>query len=61
METEHFFTCPYCWQQISMLLDLSISEQTYIEDCEICCRPIKLNYTASDLELEDFSAENLEE
>lgn len=44
-----------------MLLDLSISEQTYIEDCEICCRPIKLNYTASDLELEDFSAENLEE
>ena len=27
-----------------MVLDLSISEQSYIEDCEVCCRPIELSY-----------------
>lgn len=26
-----------------MLLDLSVREQTYIEDCEVCCRSIHAN------------------
>lgn len=39
---EHFFSCPYCWEEISMLLDSSISQQEYVEDCEICCNPILL-------------------
>ncbi|MBT8301350.1 MAG: CPXCG motif-containing cysteine-rich protein, partial [Maribacter sp.] len=26
---EHFFQCPYCWEEISMLIDSSISKQTY--------------------------------
>jgi hypothetical protein len=25
---EYFFTCPYCWQQIPMVLDLSVDYQT---------------------------------
>lgn len=61
METEHFFICPYCWQEISMILDLSVAEQTYVEDCEVCCRPIQIRYTTNDLELNDFSADSLEE
>lgn len=56
-DEEHFFTCPYCWQAISMVLDLSVAEQTYIEDCEVCCRPITIFYTAQDYELQDFSAD----
>jgi hypothetical protein len=60
METEHFFTCPYCWQQISMVLDLSVGEQTYVEDCEVCCRPIRIAYAAEDSELTDFEADVLE-
>lgn len=43
---EHTFTCPYCWESISMLLDLSVREQTYVEDCEVCCRPIQIHYVA---------------
>lgn len=39
---EHFFQCPHCWEKISMLLDPSVAEQTYIEDCEICCNPISI-------------------
>ncbi len=39
---EHFFQCPYCWEDISMLLDSSVNHQIYIEDCEVCCNPIQI-------------------
>ncbi|MDF9799831.1 hypothetical protein OKW21_005094 [Catalinimonas alkaloidigena] len=42
---EHFFICPYCMAQISMLLDFSVSKQAYVEDCEVCCNPIQLSFT----------------
>lgn len=58
---EHFFQCPYCWEQISMLLDSSISFQNYIEDCEICCNPIQIQATFSNTELESFEAINIEQ
>lgn len=61
MEIEHFFTCPYCWQQISFVLDLSAGKQTYIEDCEVCCQPIQVTYSAEDGEVSDFNAEALDE
>jgi len=32
--------CPYCWEEITLLVDGSIEMQEYIEDCEVCCRPI---------------------
>ncbi len=32
--------CPYCWEQFSLLVDASIDSQAYVEDCEVCCRPI---------------------
>jgi transcription elongation factor Elf1 len=57
---EHFFTCPYCWQQISMLLDISVRSQTYVEDCEVCCQPIEISYTAEDGEIVSFAANVLE-
>lgn len=41
---EQFFNCPHCGQPISVLLDLSVSDQSYIEDCEVCCRPIEIRY-----------------
>lgn len=61
MEIEHFFTCPYCWQNISMVLDLSIGEQSYVEDCEVCCNPIQINYAAENYELTDFAAGSIEQ
>lgn len=33
-------TCPYCWETIPLLLDLSGGSQTYVEDCSVCCQPI---------------------
>ena len=37
-----YITCPYCGEKIELLIDCSVSEQEYIEDCEVCCRPINL-------------------
>lgn len=57
---EHAFTCPYCWETISMLLDHSIS-QTYIEDCEVCCNPIEVSVQFEAQELTAFSAQSIEQ
>jgi transcription elongation factor Elf1 len=56
---EHFFTCPYCWQQISMVLDLSVGSQRYIEDCEVCCKPIEVEYASEDGVLVEFEARQM--
>ncbi len=32
--------CPYCWEEFSLLVDASVESQEYVEDCEVCCRPI---------------------
>ena len=57
MEQEKFFKCPYCFERISMILDLSEDDtQSYIEDCEVCCRPIQITYTAFHGKLTDFQA-----
>jgi transcription elongation factor Elf1 len=53
---EHYFSCPYCGEQISMVLDLSVDRQAYVEDCEVCCNPIEVSYAVEDEELLRFSA-----
>ena len=32
--------CPYCGESISLLIDNSIENQEYVEDCQVCCSPI---------------------
>jgi Cysteine-rich CPXCG len=32
--------CPYCGESIEVLIDNSADDQRYIEDCQVCCRPI---------------------
>lgn len=44
-------TCPYCWQPIEVVLDLSVDAQRQVEDCSVCCRPIVIDYRAEDGEL----------
>lgn len=59
--TEYFFNCPHCWDKISMLIDTSISGQNYIEDCEICCNPIEINYTTLENEIAYFDAKSIDQ
>ena len=58
---ENFFQCPYCWEDISMLLDTSLTHSSYIEDCEVCCRPIQITTAFENSNLTTFSAENIEQ
>jgi transcription elongation factor Elf1 len=53
---EHFFHCPHCFQEISMLIDLSISKQSYVEDCEVCCNPLQINLEIEEGEVVYFEA-----
>ncbi len=53
---EYYFACPYCYEQISMVLDTSVKGQTYIEDCEVCCHPIEVRYTVVNDEVRSFDA-----
>ncbi len=54
---ENYFTCPNCLQQISILVDPSLSEQNYIEDCEVCCNPLNMHITIENGEITSFDAE----
>ncbi len=46
-------SCPYCGEPIELLVDESERGQQYIEDCEVCCRPIVISVAAG------FSGETL--
>ena len=35
-------SCPYCGESIEVLIDDSVSENDYFEDCSVCCRPIRI-------------------
>ncbi len=37
--------CPYCGETLPFEIDLSAGNQTYIEDCHVCCRPISVEVT----------------
>ncbi|TAL95669.1 MAG: CPXCG motif-containing cysteine-rich protein [Rhodanobacter sp.] len=44
----HIIDCPYCGEPIEILIDRSVREQQYIEDCQVCCRPIMLGVSVEE-------------
>lgn len=40
--------CPYCGESITLMIDDSVEQQQYIEDCQVCCRPISVNVSIED-------------
>jgi hypothetical protein len=47
--------CPYCGETITILIDDSVGAQQYIEDCQVCCRPMDIHVAVSadgDLQIE---------
>ena len=44
LEQEVRFRCPWCAEVVSALVELSSeAEQEYVEDCEVCCRPMAIH------------------
>ena len=57
LETTVEVACPYCGETITLLLDLSVESQSYIEDCSVCCQPMNVSYRVEDGELTAVSVE----
>ncbi len=49
--------CPHCWETVNLTLDLSVAEQSYIEDCPVCCKPMMVSFSTVDGEVADISVE----
>jgi len=41
--TEQAVSCPYCGEIISVLIDRQEVGHQYVEDCQVCCKPIMFN------------------
>jgi hypothetical protein len=48
MTEEAEVQCPFCGEQITIVVDCSASEQSYVEDCFVCCRPIQFHTRCED-------------
>ncbi len=58
IENDFEFTCPHCGEELSIRLDVTAGEQqAFIYDCEVCCRPIQIQFEIADNEVLNFSAE----
>ena len=44
-----------------MLLDPSVPQQTYVEDCEVCCNPIEVTAVFEEQVLTTFDAADIEQ
>ena len=42
------YECPYCGEEVETTVDLSAGDQTYIEDCQVCCRPWQVHLSYDD-------------
>jgi transposase-like protein len=61
-DTEVTVNCPYCGESVELTLDPgSGTEQEYVEDCEICCRPWQVNVTYDVEGVADVSVAALDE
>ncbi len=48
MLTPFDLSCPYGGESIEILVEPSAGDQHYLEDCQVCCRPITLNVHLDD-------------
>ncbi len=45
VEEDCFINCPYCLESIEVRIDLTGGQnQSLTYDCEVCCRPITLQF-----------------
>lgn len=36
-------SCPYCGEPLELLIDCLAGAQRYVEDCQVCCRPMEVS------------------
>lgn len=48
--------CPFCGQTFELVIDTSIAEQSFLTDCEVCCRPFTVRAECSPGEILSLDA-----
>ena len=43
-----YIQCPYCGESIHVLFEDDSAGHSYIEDCQVCCRPISMTVMVDD-------------
>jgi hypothetical protein len=62
IEQDYPLTCPNCGVRLSVRLDPSGGrQQKFIQDCEVCCRPIQITVRFEEGEVALFAAETNDE
>ena len=57
IEEDYLFSCPHCGVELSVRLDQTGGrEQQFVQDCEICCRPIQIEVRFEGGDVVHFSA-----
>lgn len=41
---ERRISCPWCAESMSIVVDLSGGDQSYVEDCQVCCQPMQVTF-----------------
>ncbi len=47
--------CPYCGEPNLLAIDVSAGAQRYVEDCQVCCRPMTVTVSLSTQGLPEVS------
>jgi len=47
MGEDFFVTCPYCGEELEILVESDVSG-TLVQDCEVCCNPWLLRVSGED-------------
>lgn len=51
--------CPYCGERVGLFVDATLPHQQYVEDCEVCCRPMVVTIDATaEVPIVDVAQEN---
>ena len=46
---ENSVTCPSCWEQHTVTIDLTaVDDRQFIEDCHVCCNPMRICFEIGD-------------
>ena len=58
IEEDYSFSCPYCGVELSARVEAGGGrKQAFIQDCEVCCKPIQIRVEFGGEEIVSFSAD----
>ncbi len=58
MLDSQYIRCPHCGERFEALIDASVGDADYVEDCPVCCKPIMMHsHTNENGEFDGLDAE----